>query len=116
MYVDTANDARATGNICTILQFLHVTFAEIAAGLAENGRVEVLLPSNFNHALFAHFYPDAPAGVEAFDINGGAEVLQRAAELDGLDDMRALQRWVAERQARVHCLARRASSSAVRNR
>lgn len=81
------------------------SLVEIAAGLEENGKVEVLLPSNFNHALFAHFYPDAPAGIEALDINGGAEVLQRAAELDGLEDLRALQRWVAERQARVQLLS-----------
>lgn len=81
------------------------TVPEVAGGLKMCDRIELSLPNNFNHALFAHFYPNAVPGVEELNIHGGAEVLRRAAEVDGLEDLQALVDLVVDEQAHVRIIS-----------
>lgn len=76
---------------------------EARKALAEFGRVELDLPPNFHHALFAHLQPRAEAGhrPEVLDIEGHAELLRRIADIQGLDDLAELADMVAEADGSV---------------
>lgn len=65
---------------------------EAREALAEFGRVELDLPPNFHHTLFAHLRPRAEAGhrPEVLDVEGPAELLRRIADIQGLEDMAEL--------------------------
>lgn len=81
------------------------TIPEISEALNDNGRVDLVLPANFNHALFAHLYPDTEAGAEEIDIEGGPELLRSVAGVDGLDDLLALKDLAETVDARIHIVS-----------
>ncbi|NIP71825.1 MAG: hypothetical protein GWO16_01775 [Gammaproteobacteria bacterium] len=71
--------------------------------LRRNEDVELELPGNFHHALFAHMYPDAASGaLEDVDMTGGAELIARLAELKGLEPLVELSKEVAKTPAEVY--------------
>lgn len=81
------------------------TLAGISAGLDEYGRVEVVLPHNFNHAVFEHLCGDGLSGVEQIDVNGGAELVRAIAAVDGLEDLTPLAEVVENARATVHVIS-----------
>lgn len=67
------------------------TVDEILDSLVPPTRVEIVLPSNFNHALFAHLCPDdASPQAEVLNVEGDETLLHRIATLQGLEDLAAL--------------------------
>ena len=81
------------------------TIPEISEALNDNGRVDLVLPANFNHALFARLYPGTAAGAEEIDIRGGPELLRSVASVDGLDDLRTLMDLAETVDARIHVIS-----------
>ena len=81
------------------------TIPEISEALSDNGRVDLVLPANFNHALFAHLYPGTAAGAEEIDIQGGPELLHSVAGVDGLDDLLALKDLAEAVDARIRIIS-----------
>lgn len=67
------------------------TVDAILASLAPPARVEIVLPENYNHALFACLNPEADtAQTEELDIEGDVVLLRKVASLRGLEDLAVL--------------------------
>jgi hypothetical protein len=67
------------------------TVDAILASLVPPARVAIVLPENYNHALFAGLNPEADAAqTEALDIEGDVMLLRKVAGLRGLEDLAAL--------------------------
>ena len=81
------------------------TLAGITAGLQQHGRVEVVLPHNFNHAVFKHLCVDASSDVEQIDVHGGSELVRALAQVDGLEDLTPLAEVVEKARAKVHIVS-----------
>ncbi len=65
-------------------------------------RVEIALPQGVHHALFRHLNPQAPLGApEAFDAEGGPELLPRIATVAGLRELEQLERLSRRARYRV---------------
>jgi len=74
-----------------------------AQAIADSRRVEITLPANFHHALFARVHP-APgaASMEILDVSGGAELLRTVAAVAGLEDLNRLAPPLQRAAYRVH--------------
>ena len=81
------------------------TIPEIGAALDTSGRADIVLPANYNHALFVHLYPETEAGMEDIDVTGGAEVIRSIAEVEGLQDLDALADLVEATGAEVRVIS-----------
>lgn len=81
------------------------TIPQIGEALDSNGRADLVLPANYNHALFVHLYPDTEAGVEDIDVTGGAEVIRSIAEIEGLQDLDAVADLVESSKAEVRVVS-----------
>lgn len=80
----------------------HDTLVAVRAALMQRLLVEIHLPANYHHALFARIRPDAPpAGAETLDVNGGPELLAEVAHVDGLQEFGQLFVPASETQTRV---------------
>ena len=67
------------------------TVEAILASLVPPARVAIVLPENYNHALFAGLNPEADtAQTEELDIEGDVMLLRKVAGLRGLEDLAAL--------------------------
>lgn len=67
------------------------TLDDIMGSLVPPTRLEIVLPVNFNHALFAHLHPDDDtAQTEVLDIEGDETLLHKIAMLRGLEALAAL--------------------------
>lgn len=67
------------------------TVDAILANLVPPARVEIVLPVNYNHALFAGLNPEADAAqTEELDIKGDVMLLRKVASLRGLEDLAAM--------------------------
>lgn len=78
------------------------TIAAIRPVLHQPCRIELTLAANYHHALFRHFHPAAPAGqFELLDERGGAELLAKLAEIDGLQVLAQLRDDVITAKATV---------------
>jgi hypothetical protein len=74
--------------------------------LAEQGNFKIQLPPDFHHTLFTHLCSDAnPGQVEAIDIDGGPEVLEKIGEIRGLEAVTELIQPIAEAGARIHVVS-----------
>lgn len=63
----------------------------ILASLVPPARVEIVLPANYNHALFAGLNPETDAAqTEELNIEGDVMLLRKVAGLRGLEDLAAL--------------------------
>lgn len=69
----------------------HETVESIPALLDQAEQIEVILPLNYNHALFQRLHPHAPpAELEDIDVSGGPELLEKIATINGLEEFHAL--------------------------
>lgn len=76
---------------------------EAVAVLNRDGCVELELPAEFHHALFRHLHPRAGAvQAEQVDEEGGAELLERVAEIDQLAQLNTLIAALKGRTPRVN--------------
>ncbi|MBU1395176.1 MAG: hypothetical protein KKE84_03415 [Gammaproteobacteria bacterium] len=67
------------------------TVDAVLGNLLPPARVEIVLPVNYNHALFAGLNPEADtAQTEELDIEGDVMLLRKVAGLRGLEDLAAL--------------------------
>ena len=67
------------------------TVDSLASFLARQGNVALGLAPDLHHSLFAHLHPQAPPGQpEDVDMQGGAELLARIAEIPGLEELARL--------------------------
>jgi hypothetical protein len=74
--------------------------------LQRHGNVELQLPDDFHHTLFVHLHPgSAPVGSEQVDETGGAELLSRIAEINGLTGIANLVAAVTESRAKVRVIS-----------
>lgn len=65
-------------------------------------RIGLNLAANYHHAIFRHLHPAAPAGqFEVLDEQGGAELLAKLAEIEGLQALAELRDAVAESKGSV---------------
>ena len=79
------------------------TAQTIKSMFRHSARIEVELPDNYNHALFARLHSGAsPTQPERIDVSGGAELLARIAEVKGLEGFAELAEPVAKWCASVH--------------
>ena len=78
------------------------TADQAEAALREGRDVLLQLPADYNHALFQHLHPHASAGAtETIDADGGAELLEVAAQLSGLAPLGALAEAARQVDAQV---------------
>ena len=67
---------------------------------------ELQLPPDYHFTLFRHLYPDAAGGgPERIDISGTADLLNRVAEIQGLQELAKLAAPIAAANAHVHILS-----------
>ena len=65
---------------------------EVEAAIARGEEVEITLPHDTHHALFAHLYPAAaPSDADSIDAVGGAELLHAMAGVAGLAELELLR-------------------------
>lgn len=82
------------------------TISAVNPVLHQPCHIELNLAANYHHAIFRHLHPDAPAGqLEALDEQGGAELLAKLAEIDGLQPFSRLRDAVAESEGSVRISA-----------
>ena len=62
-----------------------------AALLLAGRGVELQLPRNFNHSLFAALQQPSMPQAELLDVTGGPDMLARIAGVGGLEDLRRLE-------------------------
>lgn len=69
----------------------HATATSIPELIDMAERIEIVLPANYNHALFRALNPQAPdSAVEDLDITAGPELLTEVAAVSGLEDFSIL--------------------------
>ena len=65
-------------------------------------RIEITLPSNYNHALFETLHPgEPPAQLEEIEAAGGPEMLAHIAAVSGLEEFSLLTEPLTAACARV---------------
>ena len=83
------------------------TTLDALLGLAE-ARVdfEVQLPPDYHFTLYRHLFPHAaPSEAETIDLSGAADLLDKIAEIPGLQELAELTTPLAANQARVRILS-----------
>ncbi|ADE14344.1 conserved hypothetical protein [Nitrosococcus halophilus Nc 4] len=74
--------------------------------LREQRNIALKLPPDFHHTLFSHFHPDAnPRQVDTVDTSGGPELLEKIAEIRGLEEITHLIPLVTETGAKIHVVS-----------
>lgn len=74
--------------------------------LLQAAQIEILLPQDYNYILFQALYPLDMAGKhEIDDLEGGPELLEDIAEIEGLGELSELVDWLMELEATVHVFA-----------
>lgn len=89
------------------------TVDEILSRLTPPARVEIMLPENYNHALFAVLSPEANvaqteaanARTEALKIEGDVALVTKVAKIRGLEDLAALIEPLSKLEATVTVLS-----------
>jgi len=67
------------------------TVQSLASFLERQGSVALNLAPELHHSLFVHLHPQAsPGQPEEVDVQGGAELLARIAEIPGLEALATL--------------------------
>ncbi|NIR25582.1 MAG: hypothetical protein GWN77_01110 [Gammaproteobacteria bacterium] len=64
--------------------------------------IEILLPANYNHALFRLLYPgETQTAVESLNYAGGPELLVKIASIAGLEPLTALGKALSSANATI---------------
>ena len=71
--------------------------------IAQQQALELQFPAGYHHAVYARFQPSG--GAALLDVRGGAELLQRFAQIEGLDALAALEPDAAQAHAAVRVLS-----------
>ncbi|SOD41787.1 hypothetical protein SAMN06298226_2090 [Nitrosovibrio sp. Nv4] len=80
----------------------HETIESIPALLDHARKLEITLPSNYNHSLFSALHRDEPAAqLEEIDVSGGPELLARVATVSGLEEFATLTRPLTAARATI---------------
>lgn len=80
----------------------HETIESIPALLDHARKLEITLPSNYNHSLFIALHRDEPAAqLEEISASGGPELMARIATVSGLEEFAALTRPLSAARATV---------------
>lgn len=78
------------------------TIDAVRANLGPSTRIEIMLPADYNHALFTHLMPDASEGqLETLDIDGNADLIAGVAEVKGLEVLAKLVEPLSSLSAKV---------------
>jgi hypothetical protein len=84
----------------------HETIESIPPLLDKAQRIEITLPSNYNHALFSVLHPgEPPAQLEDIDASGGPELLANIAAVSGLEEFSALTEALTAANARIQVVS-----------
>lgn len=68
--------------------------------------IKIVLPDNYNHALFHAFSPDASNELmEELNISGGAELLSKISNVSGLEDIKELINIIELTKAKVQIIS-----------
>lgn len=82
------------------------TVASVPALLDQAEQIEIILPLNYNHALFHRLHPHAPpAELEAIDVSGGPELLVKIATINGLEEFDALASKLTTAQTEIRVVS-----------
>lgn len=82
------------------------TIESIPSLLEQAQRIEITLPSSYNHALFELLHPsEPPAQLEEIGASGGPELLTRIAAVSGLEEFTSLTEVLTAVGARVQVLS-----------
>ncbi len=82
------------------------TVQSVASFLERQGNVSLGLAPDLHHSLFVHLHPQAPPGLpEEVDIQGGAELLSRVAQIAGLEEIARLVPALQAANAQVQVLS-----------
>lgn len=64
------------------------TVDAVLASLTPPARIEIVLPANYNHAVFVQLHPEADvAQPEELDLEGDGTLLREIARVRGLEDL-----------------------------
>ena len=78
------------------------TIDAVRAYLGPSTQIDISLPANYNHALFAHLMPDAPKGqMESLDVEGDESLLAEVAKVKGLEDFATLIETLSGKSAQI---------------
>ncbi len=77
---------------------------EVLDRLAESGRAEIQLAPDYHHALYRTI-TERPARVEQLDMEGSPELLDRIAQVRGLEPLSELVAPLTAQGARVHVMS-----------
>lgn len=82
------------------------TIESIPSLLEQAQRIEISLPSNYNHALFETLHSgEPPAQLEDIEASGGPELLSRIAAVSGLEEFNSLTTPLAAANAKIRVLS-----------
>lgn len=82
------------------------TVKKVRALLDQSARIEIELPTNYNHVLFRTLHPNAlQAELETMDTLAGPELLAYVATISGLEELAALTEALSEAQATVQIVS-----------
>ncbi|MDZ7753405.1 MAG: hypothetical protein U5S82_17615 [Gammaproteobacteria bacterium] len=78
----------------------------LVASLKESVAVELQLPPDLHHTLYARLYPQATGeAVEEVALEGGAELLRRIEDLPGIDGLAAVRELVEQEGLKVRIVS-----------
>jgi len=81
----------------------HETIEAVQLLLLHATQIEIFLPQDYNHALFQVFHPlDTSSRLEINNLEGGPELLENLAGIDGLSEFSDLIDPLLELDASVH--------------
>lgn len=82
------------------------TIEEAGRLIAQRSALELQLPPDTHFALFSHLCGEqGRSQPETLDLDGGAELVRKAAEVSALKDLEALVPTLQEAGARVHIIS-----------
>ncbi len=78
------------------------TVEKVISTLPQATCIEILLPANYNHALFRLLYPgETHTAVESLDYTAGPEVVAEIATIAGLEPLTALSKALSSANASI---------------
>jgi hypothetical protein len=83
----------------------HATIEAAQVLLLQAAQIEILLPRDYNDILWQVMHPMNIVNSQDSDLEGGPELLEDIAEIDGLGEMSELVDWLFELDATVHVFA-----------
>ena len=84
----------------------HETVEAAQLLLLQATQIEIILPQDYNDILSQRLHSlNFISKKEIHDLQGGPELLEDIAEIDGLGDMSELVDWLVELEATVHIFA-----------